>query len=209
MMTRVPWRTFFLLILVLLAVLIPFCLFGSRINTWTNTLLQHATTHPFQTGLLLALLLTADILIPVPSSLVSTACGLTLGFIGGTCASFVGMTLSAILGLLLGRYASGAAQRLIGTQELVQLQRFQARFGIWLLLALRPVPILAEASVVFSGFARQPFWRAVAVTSLGNLAVSAMYAAVGVWGQLSDSFLPAFGVSMGVAGALMFCLRRT
>jgi len=206
-MKTLPYRTLALLACVMLAVIIPFCFFGEAVNAWTDRLLAHADAHPLHTGLLLTLLLAVDILVPVPSSLVSTACGLTLGFLGGTCASFVGMTLSALAGLLLGRYAAAFAQRQIGQDEVARLRAFHARHGVWLLLALRPVPVLAEASVVFSGLARQPLPQALAVTALGNVVVSVAYAAVGAWGRLSDSFLPAFGVSVLLSGALLAGMR--
>jgi len=206
-MKSLPYRTFILLVCVFLVIIVPFCFFGGAVDAWTARLLEHADAHPLQTGSLLTLLLAVDILIPVPSSLVSTACGMTLGFLGGTCASFIGMTLSSAAGLLLGRYAAPAAQRLIGQNEIAWLHSFHKQHGVWLLLALRPVPVLAEASVVFSGLARQPLPQALAVTALGNLAVSATYAAVGVWGRLSDSFLPAFGASMLLSGVLLAVAR--
>ncbi|MDD4017301.1 MAG: VTT domain-containing protein [Kiritimatiellae bacterium] len=206
-MKPIPYRTFILLACVFLIIIVPFCFFGEAVDAWTTRLLKHADAYPLQTGSLLTLLLAVDILIPVPSSLVSTACGMTLGFLGGTCASFTGMTLSAAAGLLLGRYAAPAAQRLIGQNERAWLRSFHNRHGVWLLLALRPVPVLAEASVVFSGLARQPLPQALAVTALGNAAVSAAYAAVGVWGRLSDSFLPAFGASMLLSGVLLAVSR--
>lgn len=206
-MKKFPYRTLALLVAVFLVIIVPFCFFGEAVNAWTARLIEHAHAHPLQTGSLLTLLLAADILIPVPSSLVSTACGMTLGFLGGTCASFIGMTLSSAAGLLLGRSASTAAQRLIGPNEITQLQSFHKRHGIWLLLALRPVPVLAETSVVFCGLARHSLPQALAVTSLGNVAVSATYAAVGVWGRLSDSFLPAFGASMLLSGVLLSVAR--
>ena len=203
-----PVRTLTLLTLVLLLIIVPFCLYGSSVNAWTSRLIAQAEAHRLTTGALLTLLLAVDILMPVPSSLVSTACGLTLGFLGGTLASFLGMTLSATAGLFIGRYASAPAEALLGKKELALLSAFHARHGVWVLLALRPVPVLAEASVLFSGFTRQPLPQAIAVTALGNLAVSAVYAAVGTWGRLSDSFFLAFGVTILLSGLLILGLRH-
>ncbi len=203
-----PARTFVLLTLVLLVIIVPFCLYGTSVNAWTGRLIAQAETHRFTTGALLTLLLAVDILMPVPSSLVSTACGLALGFLGGTLASFLGMTVSSTAGYFIGRYASAPAETLIGKKEVALLDAFHARHGVWVLLALRPVPVLAEASVLFSGLSRQPLPQVLAVTTLGNLAVSAVYAAVGVWGRLSDSFLLAFGVTILLAGMLILWLRR-
>ena len=204
-----PCRILILLTLVMLAIIGPFCLFGHSVNMWTDRLIAHAESHRLMTGSVLTGLLAVDILMPVPSSLVSTACGLTLGFLGGTLASFIGMTFSATAGYFIGRYAASPAERLIGKDEVSLLKSFHARYGVWVLLALRPVPVLAEASVLFSGFSRQALPQFLAVSTLGNLAVSAVYAALGAWGRLSDSFLLAFGASMLLAGILMLWLRFT
>jgi len=207
-MKKLPYRTLALLAVVLAAIVVPFCLYGDAVNAWTDHLLAQTEAHRLTVGLLLVLLLASDIVMPVPSSLASTACGMALGFLGGVAASFAGMSLSALAGYLIGRYSSRAVDTLIGAGEAEMLSNFQRRQGIWLLLALRPVPVLAEASVVFSGFSRQPFAHVFAVTSLGNAAVSLIYAAIGAWGRLSDSFFPAFGASMLLSGGLFFWMRK-
>ena len=204
---KIPCRTIGLLLAVMLAIIVPFLMFGETINAWTGHLIEQAETRRFVTGLLLTLLLASDILVPVPSSLVSTACGMTLGFACGAGASFAGMSISTVTGYLIGRYASSPAERLIGKNEVAMLQAFQQRHGAWLLLALRPVPVLAEASVVFSGLSRRSFPQTLAVTAVGNVAVSAVYAAVGAWGRLSDSFIPAFAASMALSGLCLGWMR--
>jgi len=207
-MRKPPYRTLVLLAGVLLAIIVPFLLFGEAIDAWTASLIHEADAHPWVTGTALVLLLASDIVLPVPSSLVSTACGLTLGFAGGACASFVGMSLSVAAGYALGRSASAAARRMIGQRESDLLAAFHRRHGVWMLLALRPVPVLAEASVLFSGIVRQPAAGVAAATALGNAGVSLVYAAVGTWGRLSDSFLPAFAASMVLSGLALAAMRR-
>jgi len=202
-----PWRTLTLLLAVLLAVIVPFLLFGASVDAWAERVIARAAAHPFSTGALLTLLLASDILMPVPSSLVSTACGMTLGFAMGTLASFSGMSITTVAGYLIGRYASAPAEQVIGKSDVAFLRRFHERHGLWLLLALRPVPVLAEASVLFFGLSRRPFLPMLAVTAAGNLAVSAVYAAVGAWGKSSDSFLPAFGASILLSGVLLLGVR--
>jgi uncharacterized membrane protein YdjX (TVP38/TMEM64 family) len=203
-----PARTLFLLAIVFAGIILPFCLFGDRISAWTDESLRQAHAHPVLTGVLLVSLLAADIVLPVPSSLASTACGMALGFLGGALASFLGMSVSTACGYALGACASRPVRALIGESEADRLQAFHARYGLWMLLALRPVPVLAEASILFSGATRQPLPGVVAATSLGNLAVSAAYAAVGAWGRASDSFLPAFAASLILSGLCMLLLRR-
>ncbi len=203
-----PVRTLALFALTALAIIVPFCLFGETLNAWTGHVLREAGAHRVRSGILLTLLLAVDIVFPVPSSLVSTACGMILGFPGGALASFTGMSFSATAGYLIGRSASSAVARMLGQQELAFLSAFQQRHGAWMLLALRPVPVLAEASVIFSGLSRQSPCGVISATALGNLAVSLAYAALGAWGKTSDSFLPAFGASLALSGALMLGMRR-
>lgn len=204
----VPKRTFLLLVVIGLFIIVPFCLFGDAITAWTSRLIEHADANRAYTGAILILLLAVDIVMPIPSSLVSTACGMTLGFAGGALASFAGMSISATTGYLIGCTASPAVKRMIGETEIAWLKAFQQRNGVWMLLALRPVPVLAEASILFSGLSRQPLPGVVIATLLGNMAVSLAYAAVGAWGKASDSFLPAFGASLLISGAFMLRMRR-
>ncbi len=204
---KFPRKTFWLLTAVCLAVIVPFLFWGEALNEAAGHLICQAQERRLLVGLALTALLAADILLPVPSSLVSTACGMTLGFVGGTAASFIGMTISVLGGYLIGRCAAASAEKMIGSEELALLTRFQDRYGLWLLLIMRPVPVLAEVSVLFSGICRHSFVLMFLVSALGNLAVSAVYAAIGVWGGLSDSFVPAFVASIALSGVLMLLMR--
>lgn len=205
---RFPWRTAIVVGVVALAIILPFVFAGAQVDAWVRKVIAQAEQNRVLAGCLLAGLLATDILMPVPSSLVSTACGMALGFWGGTLASFAGMSVTTAVGYLMGRYAAAPVGRLIGAAEFAMLERFHRRHGIWLLLALRPVPVLAETSVVFSGVARLPVTQVAAVTMIGNVTVSAVYAAIGVWGACSDSFVPAFLVAMVLSGVMMAVMRK-
>ncbi|MDD4101518.1 MAG: VTT domain-containing protein [Kiritimatiellae bacterium] len=190
-----------------LAIIVPFLVWGEVLNNAAGSLIGQAQERRLMVGMALTALLATDILLPVPSSLVSTACGMTLGFVGGTAASFIGMTISVMGGYLIGRCFAAYTAKMIGSDEVVLLKIFQERYGVWLLLIMRPVPVLAEVSVLFSGLSKHPFGRMLLMTAFGNLAVSAAYAAVGVWGGLSDSFIPAFVASVALSGLLMLLMR--
>ncbi len=205
---RFPCRTAAWVAGVALAIILPFFFVGPQINAWVQTVIEQAGRNRPLAGCLLAGLLATDILVPVPSSLVSTACGMALGFWGGALASFAGMSITTAAGYLMGRYVATPVGRMIGADEFTMLEAFHRRHGVWLLLALRPVPVLAEASVVFSGVSRLSAARVAAVTALGNAAVSAVYAAIGVWGTCSDSFIPAFLVTVALSGVMMAVLRK-
>ncbi len=203
----IPVRTLLLLCCFVTAVILLFLLFGETVDEWTGMQIERAQSHRLFTGVFLALLLTVDVVIPVPSSVVSTACGMLLGFFGGMLASFAGMTGTVAAGYLIGRYAAAPAERLIGERETLFLRSFYRRHGNWLLLAMRPVPVLAEASVMFSGISRKPLLPVFAVTAIGNAGVSLVYVMVGVWGREAGAFFAAFGISIALSVVLMLVMR--
>ncbi len=55
-----------------------------------------------------------------------------------------------------------------------------------------PVPVLAEASVLFAGMSKMNFRRFLIISTLSNLGISIVYAAVGAYSVSENSFLLAF-----------------
>jgi len=152
----------------------------------------------------LAGLLAADVVLPVPSSLVSTACGVLLGLWGGALVSWLGMTAGSVAGYWLGsKVGRRAAERLVRRQDLERVGRAAARFGDWVIILFRAVPVLAEASVVFAGALRMPRARFLVLSGLSNLGISLAYAAVGAFSVKVESFLLAFGGAILVPLAAM------
>ena len=205
---KLPIRTILLFILVSLLIIIPFCIWGEQVDEWTGKLIEEGKNHPFYTGSILAGLLASDIVLPIPSCIVSTACGLTLGFVKGTLTSFLGMSISCLGGYALGRLFTPAAAKMLGREETARLTVFQEKYGRWLVLAMRPVPVLAEASLLFAGISRQHFVSTMIIASIGNLIVSGIYAAVGAFGETKESTVTAFTISVLLSGIMMLVSRR-
>ena len=119
-------------------------------------------------------LLALDVLLPVPSSVLSLFSGAALGFTVGALAIWTGMTLGCVLGGMIG----GGLLRPLG----LALSEGQVPPGKgvgygWLGLVLcRPVPVLAEASVLLASANGMPLGRLVALTALANLPVALLYA---------------------------------
>ncbi len=204
---KIPLRTILLFSMVTFCVIIPFIIWGGEIDRWTMHLIKEGDTHPVRTGLILAALLASDIIMPIPSSIASTACGLILGFAYGTLTSFVGMSISTAAGYLIGRFAAPLAVRILGEGENAALKSFHRRHGLWMLLAMRPVPVMAEASVIFAGLARMPPGGVMKATILGNLLVSTLYAAVGSFGRLQSSTFTAFALAVLLSAVMMLVSR--
>ncbi|MCC6410391.1 MAG: VTT domain-containing protein [Saprospiraceae bacterium] len=187
----------FLMAVVLSAILVPFVVFHEHIDAWTNAFLGASGNHPAWTAMVMFVLLTSDILLPVPSSIISAGAGYLLGFVPGALVSFVGMTAGCLLGYELGSGSSGLVQR-FDKNSSERMKRFFGRSGMWALVLARPVPVLAEASVFFAGLSRMNRLNFVVVSSLSNLGISMVYAAVGVYSVSFNSFLLAFGGAIAI-----------
>jgi len=94
-------------------------------------------------------LLSVDILAPIHSSIVSTAGGYFLGFIFGTLISLAGMSISCIIGYWLGsELGNPISERLVGEDEILKLRKLQNKYGDWIIIISRTVPVLAEVLIL-------------------------------------------------------------
>jgi len=160
---------------------VPFLLFGKPLEQQAKGWLHSADTWPGKAALVVGLL-AGDILLPTPSSVVNTFAGAALKFWGGTAAAWLGMTLGAVLGFGLARvFGRPLARRLAAADEIERVDRLSARFGPGLLVLMRAVPVLAEASVLFFGTTDLAWRRFLAAVALSNLVIAAGYAALGNW----------------------------
>ncbi len=194
---------------ILTLIVVPFLLFGEGLEHWAVGAVQQLSERPGAVSVFVAGLLAADVFLPIPSSLVSTAAGALLGPWLGTAASFAGMTAGCGIGYWLGRsLGSGAESRWLTAADLARLNALAARHGPWLLVVARPLPVLAEASVVLAGMGAMPLRRFVPQVALSNLGISAVYAIVGAYAAGRGSFLLAFAGAVLLPLVVMTLLRQ-
>lgn len=191
---------------VVLAVpILPFVGFGesleSRITGWLDAALPPATVAAMVIGLL-----AADILLPVPSSVVSTFAGRMLGFWEGAAASWCGMTIGAMIGFWLVRLLGRPlARRLSSEEEIRRLDALAARYGVFVLVLTRPLPVLAEAGVVLMGTTRLSGWRFLGAVGLSNLGIAAVYAALGDRVPLPAALAASLALPLLAGGIARWC----
>ncbi|BBH71866.1 hypothetical protein ACTI_85510 [Actinoplanes sp. OR16] len=186
-------RRLALIVVVLAVILVPFAVAGDGMDRWVAGILRAPADHPAAAALLLGLLLAADVLLPVPSSLVSTSLGALLGGPAGTIVSTVGMTAACWVGYQLGRGAGRpVARRLIGGHDLTRLTATSASWGGGAVLLLRAVPGLAEASTIAAGLGGMSRRRFLLLVACSNAVISAVYATTGAYAVTTRSFLLAF-----------------
>jgi uncharacterized membrane protein YdjX (TVP38/TMEM64 family) len=204
-----PWLRWTLLTcLVLALILIPFVLWEEPITAFATRLLA-PTAGRAVLALLVILLLASDVLLPIPSSFVSAGAVSLLGAVPGGLTIALGMTAAAWLGYLLGRYGGEpVARRMAGERELERDRGMMARYGSWVVLVCRGVPVLAEASTLLAGATRSNAWTFALVTTLGNVGLSAAYALIGVLNLAGAwAFIAPFAFGILVPGLAMLSLR--
>lgn len=196
-------KPIFLIALVLAIPIVPFALFGPSLEARIESEIRSALP-PATVALMVVGLLTVDILLPVPSSVVSTVAGNVLGFGLGTAASWLGMTLGAVLAFVLARLLGRPLTlRFSSAKDLGRIDSLSARYGPLVLVLARPVPILAEASVLFLGTTQLGWHRFLVPIGLSNLGIAAVYAALGDIVQLPI----ALGASIALPLALAALAR--
>jgi uncharacterized membrane protein YdjX (TVP38/TMEM64 family) len=183
-------------------IIIPFLIFEEQFwqfGTW----LAEGHASRWASALTIGALLALDVFLPVPSSIVSTGAGVLLGFWRGAAVISIGMTLGCVIGYAFGAQAAAAARRLVGADSLTRAGSVIDRYGPWALVVCRPIPVLAEASVVFAGLVRMPIGSFIWLTTLSNLGIAVVYAAVAAYSMRVQSFLLTFLAALVLPGMAM------
>jgi uncharacterized membrane protein YdjX (TVP38/TMEM64 family) len=192
-----------IVVTLLLVILAPFLLFEGAVLDAAERALDPVRPR-LLTGIAVIVLLASDIVLPVPSSVVSTGAGSLLGFLWGTVASSIGMTLGCLAGYVIGyRYGRRTATVVVGATQIARAEATVLAFGALALLILRPVPVLAEASVISAGALRVPFTRVCVSVSAANIALSAWYAGFGAAADQASVVFVFLGALLLPASALL------
>lgn len=153
-------------------------------------------------------LLIADVLLPIPSSLLMVANGAMLGTVGGALATLVSTVLGGMLAFWLGRRGAPWLMAKISDRERLQADRFFRRWGAMAVLISRPVPILAETIGILAGTTAMGWPRFVLSVFLGNLPPAILYAFAGASAKNASYSVAIFLILVGLAGAWWLVGRR-
>lgn len=157
------FRQLVVIITALMVPLLPFVIIGEVPGErWLSAVDDSAISFAFVGSGLLSL----DILIPIPSSILGTLLGARLGFWSGFAATFGGLLAGNLAGFLLVRFTLERFRK--------WLPPFPENTTHTLVFLSRPVPVLAEAVALAAGATSMPVRNFLALAAAGN----ALYAAV-------------------------------
>lgn len=124
-------------------------------------------------------MLIADVVLPVPSSLVMVAHGALFGVALGTLLSLLGSLGAALFGFAIGRHGGRFLARVVSPDERARADYLLGRWGALAIIVTRPIPVLAETVAIMAGTTSLG-WSKLALASLaGSLPPALLYALTG------------------------------
>lgn len=148
-------RKVIVIIIALLVPIIPFLIIGEIPGEkW----LSRTDDNAFFFGLTGASLLTSDILLPIPSSIVGTILGARLGIFPGLIWTWSGLMVGNVIGFVAGKYLLKS----------ITFEMSETPTRVVLFLS-RPVPVFAEAAAITAGAANTSIRQFLIACALGNV----------------------------------------
>ena len=184
---RRPLRLLLILAIAAVAVpLVPFLVCGARLDHAVARWLDPLPTAPVLAAIEIGVL-AADLLLPVPSSMVATLGGAKLGIPLGTLCAWLGMTAGSMAGWWLGRVTGRRALAGLAEDEREGLLGQQRRWGPLAVVVSRPLPLVAEAAAILAGATGMGWREFLLAAGGGNLAIALVWSIAGALGQQADS----------------------
>ena len=125
-------------------------------------------------------LIVSDLILPVPATTVITLLGMLYGpwlggFIGGVGSLLAGLVAYGGCRLLGDRFV----RFIVGETNLVRLNKFFSRHGLWAIALTRWMPLLPEALCCLAGMSRMRFWPMFIALACGSFPMGFTFAFLG------------------------------
>lgn len=185
-MTRGGRSLLILTLLILAGIIVPFMVWGEKFDAALTLEGARAWMESYGHWAWLAgiALLVADIVLPVPSTVVMSALGWMYGWWWGGLAAAAGSMLSGIAAYTACRWMGrGVARWLAGEEGLRKGEEIFARRGGWLVALSRWMPVLPEAVACLAGLSRMRRRVFLPALACGSLPTGFAFAAIGHLGH--------------------------
>jgi inosine-uridine nucleoside N-ribohydrolase/uncharacterized membrane protein YdjX (TVP38/TMEM64 family) len=131
-------------------------------------------------------LIWADLMLPVPQTVVIAALGIIYGTLVGGLLGSLGLITGGLLGYgLMRTSARWLLQRLVSTTALRRMESLFASTGTWAIVLTRSLPYsIPEAVVLLAGIARMPVAKFTTALAVGSIPTAFAFAAIGAgWAE--------------------------
>jgi uncharacterized membrane protein YdjX (TVP38/TMEM64 family) len=202
-------RLLFLFLGLAAIVLISFFLWGDNLmNTFTQegsiAWLNQYGVWAWAAGIVL---LVADLLLPIPATLVMAGLGYLYGPVAGGLISAVGSFMSGSLGYWLCRLmGEETTKRLLGEKDYARGKKMSGQIGGWIVVFSRWLPVFPEVIACMAGLTRMPARSFHAALACGSIPLGFTYAFVGYTGVEHPGI--AIGLSAGLPPLIWLTIRK-
>lgn len=154
-------------------------------------------------------LLVADIILPVPGTVIMSSLGLVYGFLLGGGFASAGSFLSGMLAYGLCRtWGERPARFILRDKEYLGGVAFFAEKGGWLIVLTRWLPVLSEVGACLAGLAKMPLGKFVAALGISSLSLGFIFGGLGSLGMTMPSLVVGLNVVVplvlwGIASAIL------
>jgi uncharacterized membrane protein YdjX (TVP38/TMEM64 family) len=195
--------------LILTGIVVPFAIWGDRLDAIFSLAgtQRWITSHGSWAWLAGLLLITSDIILPVPSTIIMSALGLIYGWWQGGLLASAGAFFAGIIAYAACRWLGRpAALWLAGQHALEKGESLFRRHGGWLVALSRWMPVLPEAIACLAGLVRMDLRTFSLALACGCVPVGFAFAAIGAVGKSSPSL--AVGLSACLPLGLWLVSKR-
>ena len=192
----------YLLLILIVLVLIPFLLWGDRLEAMM--VLDPETGRfggiPMHAGLAGALLIVADIFLPIPKTAVMVGLGILFGPVLGTLYSLAGSMAASLIAYGLGRWLGRPIAERWMAGDFERSERLFRRHGELIVVGSRWIPVLVEVIPVVAGVNRMSIKRFTVAAFIGSVPHCAVFCTLGYLG----SDMPVLTLVVSAIAPLLF-----
>lgn len=157
-------------------------------------------------------LIWADLVLPVPQTVVIAALGVVYGTVLGGLLGSVGQITGGLLGyVLMLTSARRMVKRFVGPEPLNRMESLFERSGAWAIVLTRSLPYsIPEAMVFLAGLSGMPTRKFTAALALGSVPTAFVFAAIGAgWAERPIlALLVSYVLPILLLPVVLFLMRR-
>lgn len=188
-------RLFIIFVILALAVLIPFAIWGDSMEAFFSqqAAVDWLADYGYWAWAVAIGLLAADLLVPLPASVIMASLGILYGpWLGGMIGA-IGSLTAGLLGYeLCRRFGKNTARKLLGSKDWELAQRLDQKIGGVLIVVSRWTPVLPEVVSCMAGLLRMQRLKFYVALMLGSLPLAWGYA----WAGYAGADLPFFTLAL-------------
>jgi 3-dehydroquinate synthase len=162
----------------------------------------------FGIAIVIITLLTVDIFIPVPSTIVMPLGGLFFGVFFGILIVSFGSMFASLIGYVIGRAGGPLVKKIISQEETKEMIGWFRVYGKWPVLFAKTLPMMAETVSISAGIAKMPFSQFFIFSLIGTIVTSGIYVIAGNYASTASDILMISVLGFLIALILIYFLKR-